>query len=266
MTYIDAHAHLLSDEYGKDLEKEISLIEKNNLMLVNNIGYSIKSSKEAVRLAEIYPFLFATVGVHPYNINGFNDDSLNTIREFSKNNKVLAIGEIGLDYFRDITDFTLQKKIFLKQLQLAKELKLPFMIHSRNAFSDTISVIKEVNYFNGIFHSFDYGIAEMEQVINLGLFVSFSGMLTFKKKDTLREAAMYAPLDRVLFETDSPYLAPAPMRGKRNTPVFVKYIYGKFSSMRSIDMEKLCVKTTNNFKNLFVKSTDYIDKVRRQYV
>ena len=261
--YIDEHAHLLSSEYGEDLEKEINLIKNSEVILVNNVGYNIESSLEAVRLSKKHPFLFATIGIHPYDANNFNKENLEKLVELSKNEKVLVIGEIGLDYFRNITDFDLQKKVFREQLQLAKSLKLPFMIHSRDAFNDTINIIKEVGYFNGIFHSFDYGEEEIKEILDTGLYVSFSGMLTFKKREKLRRAAMIAPIEQVLLETDSPYLTPVPFRGKKNTPLFVKYVYEKFASLKNIDENDLCNKITENFKRLFVKSTNYLNNQRR---
>ncbi len=261
--YIDAHAHLLKAEYGNDLKNEINTVENSKIILVNNIGYDLSSSKEAISLSKEYEFLFATIGVHPYNANGFNAKTLEEIKKLAENKKALAIGEIGLDYFRNITDFSMQRKIFEAQLNLAKELSLPFMIHSRDAFKDTVNIIKKVNYFNGIFHSFDYGEEETKEVIEMGLYVSFSGMITFKKKEGLRKAAGYAPIEKVLLETDSPYLAPVPMRGKRNTPLFVKYVYEKFALLKEVDIETLSKRILQNFETLFKRSKIYLDTARR---
>jgi TatD DNase family protein len=262
---IDTHAHLLKEEFGEDLEKIITEIQNSDVKIVNNIGYSIKSSRETVRLADRYDFLFAVVGVHPYDINELkNSDTIETLKNLSLHKKVVAIGEIGLDYFRSITDYAVQRKYFEAQLMLAKESNLPFVIHSRDAFEDTFAIIKNVGYYNGVFHSFDYGPKEAEKVLENNMFISFSGMLTFKSKEKLREAAKIVPFERVLFETDSPYLAPVPKRGKRNTPLYVRYVYDMFSKIRSIDMDKLEKIVENNYKHLFVRSVNFLD--RRQHV
>ena len=262
---IDSHAHLLKEEFGDELEKELDKIARSNIKIVNNIGYNLKSSAEAVKLTERYRFLFAAVGVHPYDIKDFESNNAEEfIYSLTKSDRVVAIGEIGLDYFRNISDFGKQREYFRRQILIAKELELPIIIHSRDAFEDTFNIIREVNYFNGVFHSFDYGIDEAKKVLDSGMFISFSGMLTFKGKDKLREVAKIVPLDRILFETDSPYLAPVPKRGKRNTPLYVEYVYKTFAEIRGIELKKLEKIVEDNFIDLFSRSKNFID--RRQHV
>ncbi len=263
--YIDAHAHILSFEYGENLGKVIESVKNDReIILVNDVGYDLKSSEESVNFSSQYEFIFSTVGIHPYDADKFNNNTLKILKELTENKKVIAIGEIGLDYYRKITDFALQKKVFELQLILAKELGIPFMIHSRDAYSDTIKIIKKIGYFNGVFHSFDYGTEEIEEIIDLGLYVSFSGMLTFKKKEKLREAAKVVPIEKVLMETDSPFLAPVPMRGKTNMPIYVKYVYKYFANLKSTDEKELHVKIIENFEKLFGRSKIYLENIRRQ--
>ena len=254
--FIDAHAHLLKEEYGSELDKVIKN-SKEALLAVNNIAYNMETSEEVVLLSDRYSLL-CSVGVHPYEIDKFDDASIEKLKTLAANRRVIAIGEIGLDYFRNITAFPLQRKAFERQLLLAKSLNMPFMVHSRNAFKDTIAIIKNINYFNGVFHSFDYGKKEAEEIINLGMYISFSGMLTFKKRENLRDVAKAVPIDRVLFETDAPYLAPVPMRGKKNIPIFVKYVYNTFAELRNMELEELQVKIANNFRRAFPKSKNFI--------
>ncbi len=262
---IDSHAHLLKEEFGEELEKELKKINKSNVKIVNNIGYNLKSSEEAVQLTVQYEFLLAAVGVHPYDIKDFKlNNAIENVYTLARNKRVVAIGEIGLDYFRDISDFGEQRQYFKDQILIAKELGLPIIVHSRDAFEDTFNIIKETSYFNGVFHSFDYGIEEAKKVLDSGMFISFSGMLTFKSKDKLREVAKIVPLDRVLFETDSPYLAPVPKRGKRNTPLYVEYVYRTFAEIRGIKLEELEKIAEKNFVRLFNRSKNFING--RHYV
>ncbi len=264
--YIDSHAHLLSEEYGDDLRKEIERARKNGIILVNNIGYNLKSSDEAVKLSSEYDFIFASVGIHPYDINEFDESAKSKLALLSENAKTIAIGEIGLDYFRKITDFDKQRKYFAEQLIIAKEKNLPFIIHSREAFEDTWNIIKEIGYFNGVFHSFDYGINEAQKILDKGMYVSFSGMVTFKSRETLRNVLKYVPMDRLLFETDSPYLAPVPVRGKRNNPEFVKFVYALGAKIKNIDIDTLSEIIKNNFIKLFPRSKSFLLTKRRENV
>ncbi len=263
--FIDSHAHLLKEEFGDELEKWLEKISKSNVKIVNNIGYNLKSSEEAVQLTAQRGFLFAAVGIHPYDIKDFAlNNATENIYALAKNKRVVAIGEIGLDYFRDISDFGEQRKYFKDQILIAKELGLPIIVHSRDAFEDTLNLIKETGYFNGVFHSFDYGVEEAKKVLDNSMFISFSGMLTFKSKRKLREVAKIVPLDHILFETDSPYLAPVPKRGKRNTPLYVEYVYRTFAEIRGIKLEELERIIEENFVRLFDRSKNFING--RHYV
>lgn len=247
--YIDSHAHLLPEFYENESFSQLLL--NNSNIIINIVGYDLESSYIASNIANQSEFFFASCGFHPYDVNKINENSLMKLKELLSSKKVIAVGEIGLDYFREITDFALQRKKFAEQIQIAKEKNLPIIIHSRNSFRDTIDVLKESGYFSGIFHSFDYSRKELKVLIEFGFFVSFSGMATFTKREDLREAMSYTPIDRILFETDSPYLTPEPYRGKINFPTNVVKIYELFSEIKKIPIVELVEIVFNNFIQLF---------------
>ena len=254
--FFDTHAHLTTEYYKKD---EIEEILKNDFF-VNIVGFDLDSSKEALEIACTHRNCLSSCGFHPYDVLKANKESIDDLKGLLKEEKVVALGEIGLDYYRDITPKDMQQKYFELQLELAKTCKLPFIIHSRMAFSDTLSILSNVGYYNGIFHSFDYGKEELKKVLDFGLYVSFSGMVTFKGRDNLREAFLFVPTDRVLFETDSPYLTPVPLRGKKNTPLNVRIIYEFFSKARKIELEELEKVVCNNVFNVFKKVNNLFEK------
>lgn len=258
MIFIDSHAHILRSLYSKDLEREIEIIERENFFKINDVGFDIESSKEALEIAERSVNFFATVGIHPEELTHFKEGDINLIEELGRKNKVIAIGETGLDYYNNDVALELQRDIFSRQIEIAKSLNIPVIIHSREAFDDTMCIIKEIGYNNAVFHSFDYGLMEVKSVLDFDCSVSFSGMLTFKKRGDLREVAEYIPLENVLFETDSPYLSPEPLRGRKNRPQNVKYIYEFFARLRGIDIEVLCERVLQNFKGRFKKA--YIEE------
>jgi len=252
---IDSHAHLFKEYYS---EEEIRDILKSEI-LVNVVGYNLKSSQEAVELSKQYPFVFSSFGFHPYDVLE-NVEELESIERYLDEKSVIAIGEIGLDYFRDITPKETQWEAFEKQIEIAKKYNLPIVIHSRDAFSDTISILNNEKYFYGVFHSFDYSKDEVKKVIDMGFYVSFSGMVTFEKRQDLKEALLYVPLDRLLFETDSPYLTPVPLRGKKNSPLFVEYVYRFASKVRNVEFEELTNIACSNFFEIFRKAKEKIGK------
>lgn len=254
--FFDTHAHLTTEYYKKD---EIEEILKNDIF-VNIVGFDLDSSKEALEIANAHKNCFSSCGFHPYDVPKANEESLKELTKLLEDEKVVALGEIGLDYYRDIVPKNIQKKFFALQLELAKKSGLPFVIHSRMAFSDTLSILNNVGYYNGIFHSFDYGKEELKKVLDCGLYVSFSGMVTFKGRDDLKEALLFVPTDRVLFETDSPYLTPVPLRGKKNTPLNVRIVYEFFSNVRKIDLETLEQIVCSNVFKVFKKANNFIEK------
>lgn len=251
MEIIDSHAHLMDEMYNKDLKEVINRCEENNLKYVVNIGYNEETSKKAVELAEEYAWMYATIGMHPDECNIENID-FNFIKELAKNKNVVAIGEIGLDYHYESTNKENQKKAFIKQIQLANELNLPVVIHSRDADMDMLKILKENKIENNfVMHCFSSSVEIAREVIKMGAFISLAGTVTFKNARNLLEVAKIVPDDKLLVETDCPYLTPEPNRGKRNEPMNVWDTARKIAGIREITLEDLCDITNNNAKSFY---------------
>jgi len=246
---IDSHTHIFKEYYS---EEEIKKVLTEGI-LINVVAYDLRSSKEAITLAHDFDNVFSIVGFHPYDVPT-SISFFSEIEELLTDPVVVALGEIGLDYFRDITPKNLQKDYFEKQIDVAKKMDLPIVIHSRQAFLDTIAILDNAHYYKGVFHSFDYSKEEARKVLDRGFFISFSGMVTFKNRADLRDALSYVPLNKLLFETDSPYLSPVPMRGKKNVPQFVEYVYKLASEIKNIPYENLVDTVCNNFFEIFRKA------------
>ncbi len=248
---VDTHAHL------DMLKKEEDLIESvNSLDYILTIGCDIEEIYKAVDIANRFDNVFASVGFHPYDVKDLSLDDLKRLKELAENNeKVIALGEMGLDYYRDITPKDKQWKFFEKQIELAQELELPIVIHSRSANEDTIKILKEYAplKYSGILHCFGGDLKMMEEAVDLGLYISFAGNITYPKANNLREVLKNVPLNRLLLETDSPFLAPQKKRGKPNKPSYIFYTLEFVANFLGIDKDKLEKITDNNFKNLFKK-------------
>ncbi|NLV89401.1 MAG: TatD family hydrolase [Tissierellia bacterium] len=250
---IDSHAHLDDKRFDRDRDSLIKDLESNGIELVINIGADLKSSIASVSLAEKYPNIYATVGVHPHDAKNMDDSTLEILRSLAKRNKVVAIGEIGLDFYYDNSPRDEQRKWFREQLKLAKELDLPVVIHSRDAQQETFDTLKEAQdgTLRGVLHCYS-GSKEMAmEYIKLGFYISIAGPVTFKNARVLKEVAKAVPLDKLLVETDCPYLAPEPHRGKRNEPVYVKYVAGTIAELKGISYEELAKATNRNTRELF---------------
>ena len=224
--FIDSHAHLDDESFDQDREELINKLENNDIEIVLNPGADLKTSKNAAALAEKYSFIYAAAGCHPHDSKFMDDDTMNIFRELAKNKKVIAIGEIGLDYYYDNSDRQTQRKWFREQIRLAKELDLPYIVHDRDAHEDVFKIMKEEHYdgTRGILHCYSSSVEMAREFIKLGFYISLGGPVTFKKAKTPKLVAQEIPMDRLLVETDSPYLTPEPFRGKRNEPKFVKYV------------------------------------------
>lgn len=202
-------------------------------------------------LAQEYDFIYAAVGVHPDETGELSEIDMNTLAELSKQNKVVAIGEIGLDYHNNGAPKEVQQQWFKRQLIMAKELSMPYIIHDRDAHGDTLAILKEIGYFNGVMHCFS-GSAEMaKEVVNLGMMVSFAGPVTFKNAPKTKEAARAVPTERLMVETDSPYLSPEPHRGKRNDSSRVRFVVEEIARLHEMEFEELARITTENGKRFF---------------
>jgi TatD DNase family protein len=245
---VDTHAHLQSTRYDKDLESVISRTQQANMKVIV-IGWDVESSQRAVELASHYEFLYATVGLSHYSAADMNDDLLNKISQLAQKERVVAIGETGLDYYRMAAPFPSQKRLFREQIQLANNLKLPVVVHDRDAHEDIVNILKEEEAHAGVIHCFSGDKKMLEKVLDIGFYVSISGIVTFSK--TLAKIVKQIPLDRLLVETDCPYLPPAPKRGKRNEPLFIRYTMQKIAQIYDISYEQVVQTNATNAKRLF---------------
>ena len=242
----DTHAHLNDPRFDEDRE---AVLEKMQAMGMLNIcvGADMESSRTGIELAERTPGLYASVGVHPHDAKDFREADIPQLREWSKRDKVVAIGEIGLDYYYDLSPRDVQKRVLSEQLDLACELDLPVIFHIRDAHGDMIDIFRSRSMLpRGIIHCFSGSAETALEYVRMGFYISFSGPLTFKKAPNLQAAAKAVPLDRLLVETDSPYLAPEPVRGRRNEPANVWYVCEKLAELRELPMEEMARITTEN--------------------
>lgn len=249
--YFDTHAHLDDEKFDADREEIIEHIKSEGVSLVVNIGADMESSKTTVELSEKYDFIYAAVGVHPYDAPDLTDEDILELKQLAKSEKVVAIGEIGLDYHFEGTDKEGQKEGFRKQIALAKELNLPYVVHDRDSHQDCYDIIKESGYFRGVMHCFSGSAEFAKQMTDLGFYISFAGTVTFKNAKKVKEAAKSVSLDRILIETDCPYLSPEPNRGKRNNPANVRYTAEVLAEIKGISLDEMAKITMENGKRFY---------------
>ncbi len=246
---IDTHAHLDMIKNPEDVKESVEKLD-----YIITIGCDKEEIFKAVEFAEKYENVFASVGYHPYDVKGLKDEDIQVLKDLAtKNEKVVAIGECGLDYYRDITPVDIQKDFFEKQILLAKELGLPLIVHSRSANKDTVKLLEKHAPYpsSGIIHCFGGDIPMMEACIEMGFYISFAGNITYPKADNLREVLKKVPLNRLLLETDSPFLSPQKRRGKPNKPSNIFFTLDFVSEYLGIDKKELEKITDENAKKLF---------------
>lgn len=249
--YFDTHTHLDDEKFDPDRELVIENLKKEGVSLAVNVGADLTSSKNSIALAEQYDFIYAAVGVHPNEVGEMQDEDLETLADMAKHEKVVAIGEIGLDYHYDEPGRDVQKLWFEKQLRLAQTLNMPFIVHDRDAHQDTLELLKKVGYYNGVMHCFS-GSCEMAKILlDLGFYISIAGQVTFKNAPKVKEVAKMVPADRLFIETDSPYLTPEPHRGERNNSANVKFTCAKIAELKGISAEELAKVTLENGKKFY---------------
>lgn len=248
----DTHVHLDDPDYKEDFLQVVARMKSAGVSRVTNVGYDLPSSERSVNLAEDHDFMYATIGIHPHNAEKANDETWETLLRLVKQPKVLAWGEIGLDYYRDLSPRLVQKEVFIHQINLANQVGLPIVIHNRDAHQDVMEIVKtHPPQYGGIFHCYS-GSWEMAKVLlNMGFYLSFAGPVTYKNARHTVEVAKHAPLDRILVETDSPYLTPEPRRGKRNEPTYVVEVVRKLAEIRSMPFEELAMQTMRNAEEIF---------------
>ena len=234
----DTHAHYDSRQFDADRDAVLSALPGQGVGLVVNPGCDLDSSRKAIAIAEQYPFVYAAVGVHPEDCGGWQDGDVDELRSLAAHPKVVAIGEIGLDYYWKDNPRELQQRVFRAQLALAEELDLPVIVHDREAHGDSMSIVREFPRVRGVFHCFS-GSAEMaRELVGLGWMISFTGVLTYKNARKAVEAAQAVPLDRIMIETDSPYMAPVPHRGERNHSGLARHTCERLAELRGISPEE----------------------------
>lgn len=253
MELFDSHAHYNDEKFENDREEIIQEIYNSGVTKIINAGYSIESSKKAIEIAKKYDFMYAIAGVSPNDIEDISRDYIEQIEKMSKDKKVVAIGEIGLDYYWNKENKEEQKKIFLEQIKLANKLELPIVIHTREAVMDTIDILKNrIECKNkGVFHCCPLNIELVKEALKLGFYISFAGPVTFKNSKNAAEIVKLVPMDKMLIETDSPYLSPEPLRGKRNDSRNVKYIAEKIAEIKEITIEEVAKQTYKNAQTIF---------------
>lgn len=250
---IDSHAHLDDERFDKDRDRLIKGLKELGIDLVINPGADLNSSIKAVSLTEKYNNIYAAVGVHPHSAKEMDGSTIEILKSFTNREKVVAIGEIGLDYYYDNSPRDIQQERFIEQLNLAKEVDLPVIIHTREATKDTFDILKEAQdgTLEGVMHCYSGSVEMAMEYIKLGFYISLAGPVTFKNARVSKEVAKAVPLGKLMIETDSPYLTPEPYRGKRNEPFYVRYVAGTIAELRGITFEELAKKTSENAKKLF---------------
>jgi TatD DNase family protein len=252
--FVDSHAHLQWDSFDTDRDAVVRRAANAGVETIVTIGFDLQGSRAGVALAHLYPNVYAAVGLHPHNAEQFNPQVLGSLRRMADDPKVVAIGEIGLDYYRNLSSKQAQHAAFRDQLLLAEEVQLPVVIHDREAHADILKALFERKpKLHGIMHCFSGSKEMAAQCIELGLYVSLAGNVTFPNARRLRELAAWIDLDSMLLETDCPWLAPQPVRGQRNEPAFLRHTAETVAHLKAISMEALAVATTKNVHEAFTR-------------
>ncbi|MBE7026272.1 MAG: TatD family deoxyribonuclease [Ruminococcaceae bacterium] len=250
----DTHSHLDDEKFDNDRDELIARIHNEfDVDLIMVVGADIESSKRAIELAEKYDFIYASVGVHPHDTESMSEDDIDTLRDMCAHKKVKAVGEIGLDYYYDNSPRDIQKKWFARQMQLAREVNLPVIIHDRDAHADCMEILKRegVDITGGVFHCFSGSAQMAKEALKMGMYISFAGPLTYKNAVKTVEVASVVPIERIFVETDSPYLAPVPHRGERNHPGYVADTARKLAEIKGMSFEEVAKITRQNATRFF---------------
>lgn len=253
----ESHAHYDDEQFDADRKELLSSMRENGIGTIINVGSDLAGVQRTIDLAQEYEFIYGAVGIHPSDISDLNEEVYEWMQEKSRLSKIAAIGEIGLDYYWDKEEEVRrnQRYWFCRQMELAREEGLPVIIHSRDAAEDTLKIVRGIHgeQIPGVIHCFSYSLEMAEEYIKMGYYIGIGGVVTFKNSKKLKEVASSIPLERILLETDSPYLAPEPERGKRNTSRNLPYVAQEIARLRGISKEEVIEKTRENAQNLFFK-------------
>jgi TatD DNase family protein len=249
----DTHAHLNADQFSEDLEEVIKRAKEVGVSNIVIVGFDRPTITKAMELVETYDFMYASIGWHPVDAIDMKDEDLAWIEDLASHPKVVALGEMGLDYYWDKSPKEVQKEVFRKQIALAKKVKLPIVIHNRDATQDIVDILREENAqeVGGIMHCFSGSPETAKECVDMNFYISLGGPVTFKNAKKPKEVAEQIPMNRLLIETDCPYLAPHPNRGKRNEPSYVKLVAEEIAQLKGISYEEVARITTENAKKVF---------------
>ena len=249
----DTHAHYDDSAFEDDRKELIAGLLEHGIGYVVNVGASIFSSKQTLELVKEYPFFYGAVGVHPSEVGELTEEGIAFLRKAALKERVVAIGEIGLDYYWDKSEREVQKKWFVRQLELAREVELPVIIHSRDAAQDTMDILKEqkAEEIGGVIHCFSYSVEVAKECLNMGFYLGIGGVVTFPNAKKLQEVVEMAPLERIVLETDCPYLAPVPYRGNRNESSYVLEVAKQIATLRGMSVQQIEEITEQNAIKLF---------------
>ncbi|SHJ45494.1 TatD family hydrolase [Hespellia stercorisuis] len=249
---IDTHAHYDDEQFDTDRETLMDSMKKNDVGIIINSGASLESCRSTIRLTEQYPFVYGSLGIHPDQVGELNEESFSWLREQCGREKIVAVGEIGLDYYWDKEHHDLQKQWFVRQLELAGELNLPVVIHSREAAADTMETMKKHGMgLGGTIHCYSYSVEMAREYVKMGFHIGVGGVVTFKNAKKLKEVVAEIPLERIVLETDCPYLAPVPNRGKRNSSLNIKYVAEEIARIKNIGYDVVVEQTEQNARSLY---------------
>lgn len=254
MEYIfDTHAHYDDEDFDNDREELLGSMKEHGVGTIVNVGANMNSCKTTLALAEQYPFIYGALGVHPSDCGDLTENDIAWIHANSSHEKIVAIGEIGLDYYWDTAERSVQKKWFVRQLELAKETGLPVIIHSREAAQDTLEIMKSEHKdtTGGVIHCFSYGVEMAREYLNMDYYLGVGGVLTFKNGKKLKEVVEYAPMEKLVLETDCPYLAPVPYRGKRNSSLYLPYVIEMMAEIKGMTPDEVIRVTRENAERLY---------------
>ncbi len=249
----DTHVHYDDDAFDEDRDLLLMSLEDQGIEMVVNIGASIQSTKNTLELMKKYPFVYGAVGIHPSSTAELNEHLIGWLRQVAKEEKVVAIGEIGLDYYWNEPEPEVQKHWFVRQMQVAREVGLPIVIHSRDAAKDTLDIMKaeKAGELGGVIHCFSYGVEMAREYLNMGFYLGIGGVVTFQNGRKLKEVVEYMPLDRIVLETDCPYLSPVPYRGKRNSSLYLPYVVEAIGRMKGVTAEEVIAVTNENARKMY---------------
>ncbi len=248
----DTHAHYDDKQFNDDREELLHSMADNGVGTIVNVSASYNSCKRIADMVQDYPFMYAAVGVHPDNVGDLDDESFARMKELFTRDKVVAVGEIGLDYYWDNESHNLQKKWFIRQLELARQLNLPVLIHSREAAGDTMEIMKKyAQGLKGVIHCYSYSKEMAKEYVKMGFYIGVGGVVTFKNARKLKETVEELPLTSIVLETDCPYLAPEPYRGKRNNSIYIQYVAAEVAKLKGITCEEVIAQTEANAKELY---------------